>query len=537
MPKDKIQNNENRNSERTEMLRAGRKNIKNLVYMQWKTREMQKIESSVQLTQDAEDRRIRDEKVKIDQGVTRKLLETKEKIKKDWRDHLVEASAELKKIDEKFMKQMKEAFAVLDKEYAEKEKEAQKQYNEELKKLEEERKSAQEKVNQEKERLRTEQEKCSSEIERCWKELGEIGEAIGKCNEKSNRASKEVQKEMQKEIDEHQNNLKIVNARNRTWNETLRELQTEEKELDKELAAFGKRRQEAEKAYKQKLAGLSQEKLNKMLEEQAKVKAEKEKLQRQYDEDKARDFNPSRWLSLSEDIENQGKYDKMRLDQNRTVKADEKKKELMAQMNMTGKKLLHRLHLSVDFDIELDSLKNSSKSHGNGNTDEFNTMIEALEKAGKAVGEGEVSEKVEEDIRKSCLEAYKECQNYLQKKDRGWSLLEKLRSRAGKDRIEMARGMMNRLKEFYPGLEAALEAEKDLKNNVQEERASENRAEEKAPAGKPGGKQRSDVKGELERAKMLIREQQGKEKGQKNINQNTNRKTNQNTNKRQNVKH
>ncbi len=523
MPKDKNQNNNQVNQEDP---RVYRKRVKNLIYQNWMEEEKKKIEVEVKGVQDRVDSDIQAKEVEIDQAAAKELLQIMDRIKKDWQDHLVELGLELKGIDKKLAEDMKAEFARLDKEYEKKEKEEQEKYEKKLQELEEEKKPVQDAVIQGQERISKEKEKCQEEFNKCWAEIAEIGAAIGEYSAKSNHATRDVQNKMQKKIEEQQLALATANQKSRTWDAAIKALEKEEKELSQRLEPFEKQQKKAENEYNQKLADLSKEKIDRMVAEKAKAAEKRKELENRYEEEKKLEYHPVRWISLSEEVENKKKYQKMQLSYNKTAEADQKRRELTVKMNATGKAFLDRLYSSVDFGYEVDRLENSEKSHGSSNTNEFNSMVEALKATEKAVGAGEVSAQVDENIRKSCLDAYKACQNYLQKKDRGWSLLEKMRSGTGKARIAMARGMMEKLKEFYPDLEAALEEERNRK-----EEAPAEQAEEKEPVKKSGKKPTRDISGELNAAKAQLRKQRGNEAGEntkQRTSQNINRKTKQN---------
>ncbi len=526
MPKDKNQNNNQVNQ--AEDPKIYHKRVKKLVYDKWMEEEKKKIEAEVQNVQNSVEQKIKEKESEIDQNATKELVDLKERLKKDWKAHLEKLDLELKSIDKKLADKMQEAFTKLEKECQEKEAEEKKKYEKKLQEIEDEKDPILVAVDQAKERIGREKEKCQQEFTKCWAEIAEIGAAIGDFSEQSNNATFEDQRKLQKKIKEQQLALTTANQKLSTWDAAIKELEEEEKKLYQPLEPFEKRKKKVQNEYDQKLAELTKEKIDKMVAEKAKAADERKKLENQYEEDKKKEYSPVRWTSLAEEVENQAKYKKMLLSRNKTAEADAKRKDLTIQMNVTGAAFLKRLYSSVDFGYEVDRLESSEKSYSSSNTAEFTKMVEALKKAEKAVGEGTVSDLVDENIRKSCLEAYKECRNYLQKKDRGWSLLEKMRSRTGKNRIEMARGMMAKLKEFYPDLEEALEAEHNQKNEVQEAQAEER----PMPVKKSGKNPTTDVKAELDAAKAQLRKQGGKEAGKetkmKNT-QNTNKKTNRNS--------
>lgn len=518
MPKDKkLQEKTNKNTapvQSIEEKRAYRKNIKNLVYKEWEEKELQKIDAEVQKLQEAEDKQINAKKAKIDKNAVSELEITKRSIARDWRDHLIVAHMELTDLDAQLKNQMNEAFQQLEKEYAEKESDAERKHRETLQNIESDREKAQEKVDQERAQLKAEIEKSRKELVASIGEINKIGATIAKFVEKGNKvaakgnkASVAVQREMQEKISEQQAALVTANEKSRKWDAVLKELQKQEQELDKALEPFKKQKKEEDQAYKRKLEELLLEKSKKQAEEQQKARAEKEKKQKEYDIESKWEYQPHRWDKLSSDILANAEFAKKELDKNRTAKADEKKKQLTAQMHATGAKLLKRLQDSVDFDIELDKLDNSAKSNGKGNTAEFKDMITALRKAGKAVDNGEVSPAVDAEIRKSCLEAYQECRKYLKKKERSVSFFERFRSQTGKDRIRMAQDMMDRLKTFYPGLETALRTGRIPQDDMQEEKTIQR------PQRKAHTRDTGKVKRELDAAKKELREKNGMQNG------------------------
>lgn len=517
MPKDKNQKNENQNNN----LINQKKNLKNLIYQKWKESEEKKIEDKVKQVQNKEDEKIKEQEKEIDQNAAKKLLLMKDNIKKEWQAHLTELGRKLDCIDEKLAADITAALERLDTEYQQKEAEEKEKYEKKLEEIEKEEKPIQDAVNEGKKRISEGKEKCQEELNKCWEEIGKISVAIGGYSEESNHAPHDVQDKLQKKIEKQRLALTTANQRIETWNAAFEALEKEEKELSKVLDPFEERRKKAESEYTLKLAELAKEKADKLVAEKSKAEEEKEKLRHQYEADKKLEYHPDRCKSLSEEIENQAYYKKMMLSRNRTAVAAQTKKDLTTQMNATGKAFLDRLYESVYFGFKVDELENSEKSHGSSNTNEFERMVEALKDAEKAVGTGEVSAQVDENIRKNCLRAYKECRNYLQKKNRGWSLLEKMRSETGKKRIEMARGMMVNLKKFYPDLEADLEAERNRENEAHAEQAEEKRESVK----KSGKNPTRNISGELKEAKAIIRKQQGKKEEIK-----TNPKKNNNTN-------
>ena len=159
---------------------------------------------------------------------------------------------------------------------------------------------------------------------------------------------------------------------------------------------------------------------------------------------------------------------------------------------------------SVDIEFELGHVMSIHKTFGHTNTEEFEKMTTAIKSAYFSLGVCDTSKETEANILSKCVTAYKECQNYIAKKDRKSSFLEYFRSDFGKERLLFASDMMVKLKKICPGLEDALKAENAnaVKNEVQQE-----------AKGDKGPKR--DVKGELD---ALKKEYQKSNKNQNNKN-------------------
>ncbi len=165
---------------------------------------------------------------------------------------------------------------------------------------------------------------------------------------------------------------------------------------------------------------------------------------------------------------------------------EEKIEQATEKIKNDADEIKDRVKGSVDIEFELRRIVSLPKKMGHTNTEEFEKMTAAVKESYLALGEINTSKETEKNILSKCVAAYKECQNYIAKKDRKSGFLEWFRSDFGKKRLIFASDMMVKLKEVCPGLEDALKEE-----NVHED-------EKKVPNDK--GPKR-DVKGELDALK------------------------------------
>ncbi len=187
-----------------------------------------------------------------------------------------------------------------------------------------------------------------------------------------------------------------------------------------------------------------------------------------------------------------------------TDAANQKKEAAEKELQENSKKLLDRMYRGADLGVDAQILTTSSKKGKKPNTAEFTAMTDALDKVVKAAGKCDLSAEIDAEVHQSCLDAYKQCQNYLKaKKDEGF-LHNYFRSGEGKERIRMANEMLTKLKNFYPELEQTLEAGQDAVK------------EQKAPAKPKHKEPQVDVKAKVDAAKAELAKQNGKKNGKKN---------------------
>lgn len=503
MPKDKIQGQNNRNTNQANALkqkRSERKDAKEKEYEAWEKIELQQIEADVDQLQEQENKALEAAFQQIDNAAELQLQQKKNDLITEWRDIKVTAKFDLDRLDTKFAAQMEEAFKKLDKEYQDKEADAEREHREAVVNIKADKEKLQKELASQKEKLDAEIAKYRKEVEKSLEEIRQISDAISKFNAKG-AASKEAQLDMDRKIKQQVSVLGAANKKSRELDAEIKKLEKQKEDLvDKKLEPYEKQIQEADRKYEKKLNELFDEKTKKQAEEKAKAQIEKDKESREYKQKTEWEFNPVKWSLTQENVRKDVEAQKSKLKEQSKSKVEAEKAKRVARLQKEGGQLQKRLNDSVDFGIEVEKLEISAKSYGGSNTREFNDLVDALKKAEKAAGTVKVSQ---EEIQSSCLKAYKECRNYMQKKERGWSFLERFRSRTGKDRIRMAQDMMDKLKTFYPGLEEALKTGNVLQGDAQDEKILQE-PQRKAPA-KDTGK----IKRELDEAKKELRKKNG----------------------------
>ena len=107
----------------------------------------------------------------------------------------------------------------------------------------------------------------------------------------------------------------------------------------------------------------------------------------------------------------------------------------------------------------IDELKHSERKVGSTNSNEFQTMVEALESFSTIMRNPESKQA---DMDQSCINAIQACENYVEKRNQDH--LSFMRSGFGKYRINRANSISSALKTFSPGVTAYLNQQRENTN-------------------------------------------------------------------------
>lgn len=253
--------------------------------------------------------------------------------------------------------------------------------------------------------------------------------------------------------------------------------------------------------YKAKTGALNDELGRAQSAEKAETEKKIKETEKRLAEDEAQPYNRGKYGYLSDKLESKTSNALKDVEDKLKKEAEDTRKAAEEELEENGIKLGNRLYKSAEFTVDVDLLTNSDKRGTKPNTTEFTLMVNALGNAARSVGQFGMSAEIEENIRRDCLEAYKQCKNYLNAKKREGRVANYFRSFEGKERIRMATEMVAKLKEFYPELDQALEAEK---NHVQVQAEPQN-----AAGHKTHKEPKINVSAELDAAKIAAKKELG----------------------------
>lgn len=482
----------------------------------WKTGRQEQIEKDYEkeLAAIKTDQMIEDEAKAIWE---RKLVA----IKENWRNHLENLRYDLQRREAGLNQQYTDIFKELSVKYNEKNQQIQDEYEKASAEIERQLNEEAKELTKRREELSVGLENVKKDNEKKFQEINKkrnkIYQEIDKLTEEINAKNRrrEDTRALEHKQDELQETLTSLLKDMSGYIEKETSLKEELKKVEAQLnpEAVGKKRRALRDPYfnerDRKAGELLKEQQKEMTERKAELLNEIAKGKKKLEEDEKLPWNPGMYGSQK---------DQLQTDKERALAAAKADREKAAQnkaaaeeeMKMTGEKLFDRLYWGVEFGVDAETLAKSPKRNHKPNTAEFTAMVDALDKVTKAAGKCDESPEAEAELRRSCLEAYKQCQNYIDAKKNQGVLTNFFRKQQGIDRINMAAGMMEKLKGYCPDLEQA------LKNEVQE-------VQKKKAAGSKHKEQKVNVKAELDAAKAEL----AKKNGQKDLKQNGSKKMNQ----------
>ncbi len=131
------------------------------------------------------------------------------------------------------------------------------------------------------------------------------------------------------------------------------------------------------------------------------------------------------------------------------------------------KKVETRLQKYALLSQAIEELKHSEKKGSSTNSNEFQTMIDALESFSTLMRNPDSKQA---DMDQSCLNAIQACENYVEKRNRDY--LRFMRTDSGQYRINRATSISSALKKFSPDVAAQFEQQKETTSTRTRERVS-----------------------------------------------------------------
>ncbi len=496
---------------------------------------------------DVEEKRIKNnedltkEKKIINSDFDKKEKNLLEGLKKQWQEHIHEAECDLNQLKTTESKEIEKRVDAICKKYDEAvknqqfayrddvtkiENEIKAKYNERKETLEKQKEILEKQLVKEEEELKKDQgklEEVQKKFEptrKMWIDYDKLIEEINRKNEKKEN-TEELKKKLKKLNDSVQKNKKNLDVLAKEKTDLVKKIKnlTEEIEHLKSISfklvkdelsdiaiasekELKKRKDDAYDARSKKASELENQKADEIRKETRdglqKISVAEAKL----NEDKLYEVNRSAHAFEMEELKKQrnqaleqcdAKYETIMNDfiENEQKKIQEKYNELY-----------DRLGKGAEFEVDIAELKDSPKKKNKPNTIEFNTMTNALDAAVRSI---ENCDSLDVTIQIDCLEAYKKCRDYVAAKNAQGKLANFFRSDNGMDRIRMANAMMQKLKEFYPGLEQA------LATGVEPKRPEPERVIQKHP------EPRRDLGTKLNEARNEIRKMNEKAKNNESV--------------------
>lgn len=512
-------------AQREDLIRV-RRAAKDILINQWIEAQKQKILQDTDPKQ-----KIEEEQKKIDRQAGMDQARLEMEMKDHWARHINKLEAELKDLDTNGAEKLaKDSWAVQN-EYNDKIKEAKQKYQQTLIHIEEQHEESVRKSREENERFERNLAEQKQELEKKQaenkKKLDDINnsidqtiEAINMLNESINGQDRNAESPLEKQIAQMKESLGNYNsAKSKIYEAdaqysasmaqiTEKLSQQTKQEVPSELVdGMNNSKAEAEKNYQTQLEKLEADRQSALIAGQNALKEQRTAKAKELKEAKEVSMDPKLFLFRSDTIKDQANIDKYNIEQKLRKEAEVNQR--LENNNLAGKiqKLKKRVYDSVDFDLDVEELRNVPKKKAN--TQEFDRMISALQESAAALGKCELTDEAETDIRTKCLEAYKACECYVQAKNSQNIFVRMCRTDNGKARIRLANAMKRRLVEFYPGLEQALLEEREQAKGIHN---GQNEAQNDRPSA-GARKSNAEIQNRLNAAKQEInRGKAGKDK-------------------------
>lgn len=505
-------------AQREELIRTRKENKRPLI-QRWIEEQKQKIARDTDPAQ-----KIAAESEKIDKQAGQDKIRLEMEMKDAWAAHIKELEKELAELDSNESGKYEEEAAVINRDYHEKttqEKqrcqeavtEIETQYHANLQKLHDERARVEKEFQNKKKELQERKEENEKKLADIDNSLNLTMEAVNMLSANMNGRNKNEAAPSEQLEQMRASMVNLSSAKSKILDaeaqmsisvdklaEVLSQLQKPERltELEDQMK---KGKDAAWKNYSAKEAGIEQER-------QKALSAKKNELKK-IRAAKADELEKTKKVTMDEvifsrrydNITERANIEKYHIKQKLEQEAETDKNMKTRELNGNVQCLQNRLFAGVEFDLEVEDLEHSYKKEAN--TEEFNRMVSTLKESVTAVETCDLTEETQAEIRRSCLEAYRACENYIQAKNRQNIFVKIFRSGSGTKRLEMAAAMKARLLEFCPGLEQALS---------QEENAAAPQKEEQKERPSAGGKENhTDVRKELDDAKKKVKDKRKKE--------------------------